>query len=96
MILNRPERRAVVSSLVVAVTMLAVLLSCSSCGTPSFNDRFLGSQFGAAAVESIAKKEFGVLVGKIDGKIQTTPLKDVVGKTKKLDKKLFELARILD
>jgi len=36
------------------------------------------------------------LVGWVGGKIKTTPLKDVVGKTKKLDLDLFELARILD
>ena len=65
-------------------------------GTPTFADRLLGSQFGVAAIECIENKEFGVLVGKIDGHVQMTPLKDVVGKTKELDKELFELARILD
>jgi len=65
-------------------------------GTPTFIDRFLGSQFGTAAIECILRKEFGVLVGRIGGKIHTTPLKDIVGKKKVLDKELFELARILD
>jgi 6-phosphofructokinase 1 len=65
-------------------------------GTPTFVDRFLGSQFGVAAIECIENNEFGVLVGRMDGKVHTTPLKDVVGKRKELDKELFELARILD
>ncbi|MCD6355878.1 MAG: 6-phosphofructokinase [Anaerolineaceae bacterium] len=65
-------------------------------GTPSATDRILASRLGAGATNCIEKGEFGVLVGWVDGKIQSTPLKDVAGKKKEIDFKLFELARLLD
>lgn len=65
-------------------------------GTPSAEDRILASRLGAGATDCLERKEFGVLVGWVGGKIKTTPLKDVVGKTKEIDLDLFKLARILD
>ncbi|MGA9396996.1 MAG: 6-phosphofructokinase [Anaerolineaceae bacterium] len=65
-------------------------------GNPGAFDRILASRLGAKAVECIAKRKYGVLVGLLKGEIATTPL-DVVVKTKKiLDLNLFELARVLD
>jgi 6-phosphofructokinase 1 len=65
-------------------------------GTPSASDRILASRLGAGAVEAMAAGKNGVLVGWVNGKVQTTPLVNVVGKTKKLDMGLFELASKLD
>jgi 6-phosphofructokinase 1 len=65
-------------------------------GTPSASDRILASRLGAGAVDCLEKGEHGVLVGWVNGKVQTTPLEDVVGKIKKIDLELFELARKLD
>ena len=65
-------------------------------GTPSAADRILASRLGSGATECLELGKFGVLVGWIDGKIATTPLEDVVGKVKKIDVGLFELARGLD
>jgi len=65
-------------------------------GTPSAADRILASRLGAGAMDCFEREEYGVLVGWVGGKIKTTSLEDVVGKTKKIDLKLFELARILD
>ena len=65
-------------------------------GTPSAADRILASRLGAGATDALERGESGVLVGWVNGKIKTTPLKDVVGKTKELDLRLFELARLLD
>jgi 6-phosphofructokinase 1 len=65
-------------------------------GTPSAADRILASRLGAGATDCLERGEFGVLVGWQNGNITTTPLKEVVGKTKKIDLELFELARILD
>ena len=65
-------------------------------GTPSAADRILASRLGAGATECLENGQFGVLVGWIDNKISTTPLEDVVGKIKKIDIKLFELAKGLD
>jgi 6-phosphofructokinase 1 len=65
-------------------------------GTPSAADRILASRLGAGATDCLERGEYGVLVGWMNGKIKTTPLDEVVGKTKEIDLSLFELARILD
>lgn len=65
-------------------------------GTPSAADRILGSRLGAGAIEQIAKKNFGVLVGQIKGEIVTTPLEEVVVKKKPLDFSMLELQKSLD
>jgi 6-phosphofructokinase 1 len=64
-------------------------------GTPGAFDRILGTRMGAAAVECIARGEFGVLVGLDRGEIKATPLVEAAGKKKQLDPKLLELAGIL-
>ena len=64
-------------------------------GTPGAFDRILGTRMGAAAVEHLARTEFGVLMGLNRGEITGTPLKDVVGRKKPLDAKLLKLAGIL-
>jgi len=65
-------------------------------GTPSAADRILASRLGAGATDCLERGEFGVLVGWVGNKLKTTPLEEVVGKSKEIDLKLFELARILD
>ncbi len=65
-------------------------------GTPSASDRILASRLGAGAVDCLERGEYGVLVGWVNGKVQTTPLEEVVGKVKQIDMSLFELARKLD
>jgi 6-phosphofructokinase 1 len=65
-------------------------------GTPSAADRILASRLGAGATDALERGEFGVLVGWVNGEVKTTPLKEIVGKTKELDLRLFELARLLD
>jgi 6-phosphofructokinase 1 len=65
-------------------------------GDPGAFDRILASRLGAKAVNCIAKKEFGVLVGLVKGDVTTTPLEVVVKNKKKIDLNLFELARVLD
>jgi 6-phosphofructokinase 1 len=65
-------------------------------GTPSASDRILASRLGAGATDCLEAGEYGVLVGWASGKLQITPLIEVVGKTKEIDMGLFELARKLD
>ncbi len=65
-------------------------------GTPSASDRILASRLGAGAIDCMDEGKFGVLVGWVSGKVHTTPLTEVVGKTKEIDLSLFELARKLD
>ncbi len=65
-------------------------------GEPTAADRVLGSKFGLGAVEAIDRGEFGVLVGIKQNQIVTTPLEDIVGKSKPLDEDLLRLFKILD
>jgi 6-phosphofructokinase 1 len=62
---------------------------------PSAYDRILATQFGTAAAEFIAKKEFGILVGMKDNKIVGIPLDKVEGKVKNIpeDFDLIQTAR---
>lgn len=64
-------------------------------GNPTYADRLLATELAAAAVEQLANGTHGVLVGKIGGKIATTPLDEVVRCTKPLDPKLLKLAHVL-
>jgi 6-phosphofructokinase 1 len=64
-------------------------------GTPGVFDRLLATRMGAAATECIARGEFGVLIGLVDGQMGTTRLADVVSKRKPLDSQLIALARVL-
>ena len=64
-------------------------------GAPGAFDRLLATRLGAAAVETLAREEHGVLVGWYRGEVVTTPLADVVGKENPLDPRLLELARVL-
>jgi len=65
-------------------------------GTPSAADRILASRLGAGATECLVSGKYGVLVGWVDGHLHTTPLEEIVGKSRKIDMELFELARQLD
>jgi 6-phosphofructokinase 1 len=64
-------------------------------GAPTFADRMLASRLGAAAIEQLASRSFGVLVGVNKGELTTTPLATVVANKKPLDPALMELARVL-
>ena len=65
-------------------------------GNPSAVDRILASKLGAAAVEQLSKGEYGVLMGEIKGEITATPLEQVIKHPKELDRKLIDLAKVLD
>jgi 6-phosphofructokinase 1 len=64
-------------------------------GTPGVFDRVLATRFGAAAVDHVARGEHGVLIGLIRDEITATPLREVAGKKKAPDLRLFQLAQIL-
>jgi 6-phosphofructokinase 1 len=65
-------------------------------GQPGAFDRILASRFGNGAIEAVDRGEFGVLVGLNKNKITTTPLEDIVGKTRDISMEMVELARKLD
>jgi len=64
-------------------------------GAPTAFDRLLATQLGAAATEHMARGQHGRLIGLLHGQATATPLGEVVGKTKPLDLRLLELARVL-
>ena len=54
-------------------------------GSPCPYDRALCSRLGAAAAEAIIDKDFGNMIGMVDGQTKRVPLKDVAGKLKMVD-----------
>lgn len=64
-------------------------------GSPGVFDRMLATRLGAGAVEALARRESGVLIGLQKGAITATPLDEVVTNEKTLDVSLLDLARVL-
>ena len=64
-------------------------------GAPGSYDRLLATRFGAAATESFARGEHGVLVGLVCGEVARTPLHEVATNKKPLDKELLKLVNVL-
>jgi len=65
-------------------------------GAPTAYDRLLATRLGAGAVTALALGQTGVLVGMLQGRVETIPLASVVGSQKPIDPELFVLARVLD
>lgn len=66
-------------------------------GTPSSFDRILATRFGRAAVDLVAKEQFGRMVALRDGEIISIPIADAIAKPKRvpLDSDLIATARAL-
>jgi 6-phosphofructokinase 1 len=64
-------------------------------GTPGVFDRLLATRLGAAAIEQISQRRYGVMVGLAKGGVAVTCLADVVANKKPLDLRLMELATVL-
>ena len=64
-------------------------------GSPGSYDRLLATRFGAAATETLARGEHGVLIGLICGKVEKTPLSEVATTKKPLDQELLNLVYVL-
>jgi 6-phosphofructokinase 1 len=65
-------------------------------GAPTAYDRLLATRLGAGAVAALARGETGVLVGMLQGRVQSTPLAKIIGIQKPIDPELFALAKVLD
>jgi 6-phosphofructokinase 1 len=65
-------------------------------GNPGAYDRILASRLGSGAVEALDRGEHGVLVGMVKSEVTSTPLEEVVSTKKRIDLRLFELAKMLD
>ena len=64
-------------------------------GEPTAFDRILASRLAVAAVKELAAGRHGVLCGLQAGRVATTPLTEVVGRSKPLNAEMLELARVL-
>lgn len=75
-------------------TRVVVLGHLQRGGSPTAFDRNLATRFGIAAIDSVYEKKFGQMVALQGNRIVTVPLKDVVGKRKTVDLKLYEIASV--
>jgi len=64
-------------------------------GSPGAFDRILATRLGVAAVASLLRGEVGVLEVLQAGQVKAIPLEQVLSMPKKLDLRLYELARTL-
>ncbi|MDH5537852.1 MAG: 6-phosphofructokinase [Rhizobacter sp.] len=65
-------------------------------GSPGVFDRLLATRLGAAAAERLAAGHHGVLLGMVNGQLASTPLAEVVNRTKPVDGQWIELAKLLE
>jgi len=75
-------------------TRVVVLGHLERGGSPIAFDRVLASRYGVAAIDLVNKGLFGLMVALQGNKIVSVPLKDVVGKRKKVDLGLYEIAKV--
>jgi phosphofructokinase-like protein len=61
-------------------------------GSPTAFDRILATRFGIAAIDLVHEGKFGQMVAVQGNTIVSAPLKDIVGKRKTVDLKLYEIA----
>jgi 6-phosphofructokinase 1 len=62
-------------------------------GKPSAFDRILGTRFGVKAVELIIEGKSGCMVTLKGNKIGTVEIEKIIGKTRTVDKRLYEIAK---
>jgi len=75
-------------------TRVVVLGHLQRGGSPTAFDRILATRFGIAAIDLVHQGQFGRMVAIQGNKIVSVPLKDVVGKRKTVDLKLYEIATV--
>lgn len=63
--------------------------------SPGFSDRILATRLGVSAIDTVADRNFGVLIGIQNDNTITTPLEVVSSRKKELDHELFRIAGIL-
>ena len=75
-------------------TRVVVLGHLQRGGSPTAFDRILATRYGVAAIDLVHKASFGQMVALQGNDIISVPLKDVIGKRKTVDLKLYEIARV--
>lgn len=75
-------------------TRVVVLGHLQRGGSPIAFDRILATRYGIAAIDLVHEGKFGYLVALKGNDIGSVPLREIVGKQKKVDLKLYEMASI--
>jgi phosphofructokinase-like protein len=75
-------------------TRVVVLGHLQRGGTPTAFDRILATRYGIAAIDLVHEGRFGRMVSLKCNRIESVPLKDVVGKRKTVDLELYEIASV--
>jgi 6-phosphofructokinase 1 len=75
-------------------TRVVVLGHLQRGGSPVAFDRILATRFGIGAIDLVHERKFGHMIAIKGNKIVSVPLKDVIGKRKKVDLKLYDIASV--
>ncbi len=75
-------------------TRVVVLGHLQRGGSPTPFDRILATRYGIAAIDLVKQGKFGLMVALKGNDIVSVPLKDVAGKRKRVDRKLYEMATV--
>ncbi len=75
-------------------TRVVVLGHLQRGGSPIAFDRILATQYGIAAIDLVYKGKYGYMVALKGNRITSVLLKDVIGKRKTVDLKLYEIAKV--
>jgi len=74
---------------------LSILGHIQRGGSPSAFDRMLATRLGAAAVDQLSQGQHGVLVGWVEGAVETIRLADIVDCTRGIDESTYHMAEVL-
>jgi 6-phosphofructokinase 1 len=75
-------------------TRVVVLGHIQRGGSPIAFDRVLATRYGIAAIDLVHDRQFGHMVALHGNKIGAVPLKEVVGKRKRVDPELYKIAGV--
>ena len=75
-------------------TRVVVLGHLQRGGSPTAFDRILATRFGISAIDLVHQERFDRMVALRGNKIESAPLKDVIGKRKTVDLELYDVASV--
>jgi 6-phosphofructokinase 1 len=75
-------------------TRVVVLGHLQRGGSPTAFDRILATRFGISAIDLVHQERFDRMVTLRGNKIESAPLKDVIGKRKTVDLELYDVASV--
>ena len=75
-------------------TRVTILGHVQRGGSPTAHDRILATRFGVKAVELIKDKDYGKMAALKGNNIVSVPLEEAVKELKKVDKNLYDIAKV--